>query len=1045
MKHTTHRRGTSLPKRIKRCGSGLLVGALAATLVLGSYAPLKASAAETTMEFSGIDTTLASRPALPTGNNFKNMKSKFVHDAEIIYGKGSDGKDRYYCFHTDQTGANAGNSGIPIRVSDDLVNWETVGLVFNSTENNYPSWLNVSSTQVKYTFTVEGDGVDPNFKGNRNTDANQCFWAPCIYDDTENTGYYYLYYSVSAYGTRNSNIGVARTKTLDTGWEDCGIIMKSRAGDDYGYNAIDALVLKDKEGKLWMTYGSFFRGTSIVELDPSDPTKTLKENDHGKTIAGRDDYDNFPYESDGFEGNYTTSTNGDQFVAYGLEGPTIIYSEETGYYYLCTTYDRLSYTYNTRIGRSKNIDGPYVDYQGNDLVGIQPQDGSGSFGTKLIAPYSFDNDALSGWVGTGHCSMFRDKDGNYFMAHNARPGNNQGTSWLNVRRMLFTEEGFAVVSPEWYAGEDVNEAKNVTAQNVYQDIEGQEASWEFLTMRSDNVANYTQYHSKTYQLTQNQEVINEHSTSVGSWNLVNDNMTIDFGEFTAKGKLFLGWDWENWKQTVLFSGISDKGETVWGKQVAFREPNDLLVKLDFDGEVKDSSGNEVGLAADSGYNSGELTYEEGLNGQAVRVPKMTTGDSRKSIIRLQNNIIKDGNDFTVSMWVKPDSLTGTPVSFFTEGSNTWGCIMPYHADSEQVYYDTPSFRISNDGTVRDYNTKRFYDTTAKNQLPLGQWTMVTISYDNGRAKMYTNGKLDMESFEKYPTNLITPINSSKQTYYIGGNTWDGTFDGLMDEFAIYESALSDSEVADLYREQAGISLDSIKISTSAQKTTYEIGESLNTDGLSVSAVYSNGETEEIKDYVLTGFDSTSAGKKTVTVTYRGKTTTFEVTVNEAKKEEPKGDTNEETKITIALSKTKATLYTKGSTTLTAKVTGGDAKKVVWKTSNASVASVSNGKVIAKKKGSANITATLNGVSAVCKVTVKKPSLKLKKSTITLKKGKKTTIDYTLIPKGKVTFKLVKKGVVTVSKKGQIKAKKKGKAVIKVTGYGITKKLNVKVK
>lgn len=77
---------------------------------------------------------------------------------------------------------------------------------------------------------------------------------------------------------------------------------------------------------------------------------------------------------------------------------------------------------------------------------------------------------------------------------------------------------------------------------------------------------------------------------------------------------------------------------------------------------------------------------------------------------------------------------------------------------------------------------------------------------------------------------------------------------------------------------------------------------------------------------------------------------------------------------ITLNKTSAAL-TEGSTInltvgyVPANTTS--SKTVSWKSSNSNVASVSNGKVTAKKAGTATITATVNGKKATCKITVNK--------------------------------------------------------------------------
>ena len=84
-----------------------------------------------------------------------------------------------------------------------------------------------------------------------------------------------------------------------------------------------------------------------------------------------------------------------------------------------------------------------------------------------------------------------------------------------------------------------------------------------------------------------------------------------------------------------------------------------------------------------------------------------------------------------------------------------------------------------------------------------------------------------------------------------------------------------------------VELTSIAYVTLPEKTTYKVGEGLNDNGLTVSARYSDGTTKLINGYTLSGFDSSTAGVKTVTVSYTEngitKTCTFSVTVLAEKK------------------------------------------------------------------------------------------------------------------------------------------------------------------
>lgn len=125
-----------------------------------------------------------------------------------------------------------------------------------------------------------------------------------------------------------------------------------------------------------------------------------------------------------------------------------------------------------------------------------------------------------------------------------------------------------------------------------------------------------------------------------------------------------------------------------------------------------------------------------------------------------------------------------------------------------------------------------------------------------------------------------------------------------------------------------------------------------------------------------------------------------------------------------------------------KVTG----KVTFKSSNKKVATVnSKGVITGKKAGKAVITVKVGKYTKKLTVKVKKPSFKLVKSSVKLKKGKKTTIRVKAAPVSKVTYKISNKKVATVNSKGVVTAKKKGTAKITVKCNGITRTFKVTVK
>ncbi|MDD7344147.1 MAG: leucine-rich repeat protein [Ruminococcus sp.] len=158
--------------------------------------------------------------------------------------------------------------------------------------------------------------------------------------------------------------------------------------------------------------------------------------------------------------------------------------------------------------------------------------------------------------------------------------------------------------------------------------------------------------------------------------------------------------------------------------------------------------------------------------------------------------------------------------------------------------------------------------------------------------------------------------------------------------------------------------ESLTVSKAPAKTTYFVGDTLDTTGLELTLTYDNGDIGTVvSGFSIGGFDSSTAGTKVVTVNYKGKTATFNVEV---------------VKPRITIANNSLSFDSIGSTkSITVTTTPSD-QKIAWSSSNKNVATVSDGVVTAKGAGNATITATItvNGIeySAECAVDVKLPTM-----------------------------------------------------------------------
>lgn len=138
---------------------------------------------------------------------------------------------------------------------------------------------------------------------------------------------------------------------------------------------------------------------------------------------------------------------------------------------------------------------------------------------------------------------------------------------------------------------------------------------------------------------------------------------------------------------------------------------------------------------------------------------------------------------------------------------------------------------------------------------------------------------------------------------------------------------------------------------------------------------------------------------------------------------------------------KKTVYLKNPVTLTAK--SAPSGKVTWKSSNKKVATVnSKGTITPKKTGTAYITATCNGITKKCKITVKKPSVKASMATLYLFEGNESMLSASARPNVAVKWKSSNKKIVTIDKNGRVIGVKAGTTSISASVPGANAKVKV---
>ena len=289
-----------------------------------------------------------------------------VHDPVIV----REG-DTYFLFSTGR--------GIACYSSLDLQTWTRRDRVLSETE--VPAWT---------TELVPG--------------STDHLWAPEIVRWNER---WHLFYSVSTFGKNTSAIGLATNATLDTTredylWRDEGVVVRSVAGDNF--NAIDPAFALDEHEKPWLFFGSFWSGIKAVELD-SQSVKPHFPDAMPISIARRfkEDHD-------------------------AVEAPFVVRRGE--WCYVFVSFDAccrgMDSTYNIRVGRAKNIIGPYFDRDDRALL-----EGGG---TLLRS-------ATTRWRGPGHCCVF-EEEGRDFLVYHAYDALERGVPKLRIEPLDWDDNGW---------------------------------------------------------------------------------------------------------------------------------------------------------------------------------------------------------------------------------------------------------------------------------------------------------------------------------------------------------------------------------------------------------------------------------------------------------------------------------------------------------------------------------------------------------------------------------------------------------------------------
>lgn len=230
--------------------------------------------------------------------------------------------------------------------------------------------------------------------------------------------------------------------------------------------------------------------------------------------------------------------------------------------------------------------------------------------------------------------------------------------------------------------------------------------------------------------------------------------------------------------TITLNGVqTTKTFAVTVKSLA---PPSPVAAYEFESGLIDSAGAfGPGVVVGSRVNEagGSVSFATGVAGNAL-VLNGTSG------VRLPDGLIDD-HSYSISLWLQPSAVSQFTTALFgwaTESS--WISVVPRGPGATQ-----PTMLWS--GTA-------WFDGSFNTPIPVGSWSHLVMTVDNGTLRLYRNGVL-VNTMANFP-DVFSPAAATH--FAIGVNFWDTPYVGLVDQLKIYDQAIPADLIEQLYAEGA---------------------------------------------------------------------------------------------------------------------------------------------------------------------------------------------------------------------------------------------------
>ncbi|WP_133055278.1 cellulose binding domain-containing protein [Niastella koreensis] len=247
-------------------------------------------------------------------------------------------------------------------------------------------------------------------------------------------------------------------------------------------------------------------------------------------------------------------------------------------------------------------------------------------------------------------------------------------------------------------------------------------------------------------------------------------------------------------------------------------------------------------------------HNTGYKGQALQLK----GTAASYAMLRDTGAVKELTDFTIATWVNVKTLS------------SWMRIFDFGSGTSQYMFLTPQAGTTGGLPILRYGIKNGADEQLVSYpfaFPLNSWTHLAVSQTGSVVKLYVNGQVvaTNNAVTVHPANL----GATTQNYLGKSQYNDPLLNGLIDEFRIYNYALSDTEVNRL---ASGLELKKYQVITFAAPGNKRIGDevalsALASSGLPVSYISSDSTIAQINNQGIVALNR--AGAVTITAVQPG--------------------------------------------------------------------------------------------------------------------------------------------------------------------------------